>query len=116
MTRKAIGLFLWVKHVTDKPCRGHRRFEDFERLKRRLGELLKGLVPMYPSILDDLGPKDLKKTMNLLVLLLVAKRPLNDHELRFTIKGFPRIRVCCNASFVGELCYSLFKESLMPSD
>ena len=90
ITRNAKGVFLWVKHVTDKLCRGRRRLEDFERLKRRSDELLHELVLMYPGILDDLCPKSRKEPMDLLILLLVAKRPLNDREHRFTMQRLPR--------------------------
>ena len=103
MARKAKGVFLWAKHATDKLCRGQRRLEDIERLKRRLDELLHGLMLMCPRILDDLRPKDRKEIMNLLFLLLVAKRTFYDHELSIHHEKLPRdtrllYRVVCGGT------------------
>lgn len=68
-------------------------------------------MAMYQRTLSDMDSEDRTELLKVLRILLVAKRSLTPHELRFTMQGFPELRDCAYMCD-GNNCCSLSEKSV----
>ncbi|KAK3177991.1 hypothetical protein OEA41_000123, partial [Lepraria neglecta] len=112
LLKKAQGVFLWVKVVSNDILRGYRRFENIKRLRERLTHMPTDLMDVYFRILDCLEENDQELVRRILLVIQHAKSSLWIWDLDYLVaQSYDPPRPCgaLSESRVIAVCYGLLE-------
>ena len=112
LLKKAQGVFLWVKVVSNDILRGYRRFENIKRLRERLTHMPTDLMDVYFRILDCLEENDQELVRRILLAIQHAKSSLWIWDLDYLVaQSYDPPRPCGTLSEarVIAVCYGLLE-------
>ena len=119
--KKAEGVFLWVKLVTDELLRRWKMTDSLERLQTRLNNLPRGLMPFYDRIIDEMDDYDRKEVLGILAFVVCAYRPLSLTDISYALANFDNTKrnlEQISAKWLGEVSRGLLEikqETIHPS-